>query len=1269
MTRCGRVRAIRVSGQPFLIAAALITCIIVLGPMGVASAAGPEPLWETCQTGSEAGQCLVPHGVAADPSSGHVFVVDTGNARVDEFTAWGEFLRAWGWDVVASGPDNDVTPPDDQFEICVAGDDVCKAGVEGDGSGQFVAAQGAAVDSGGNLYVTDYATRRVQKFDSEGNFLLMFGGKVNKTKVEASAPSQEQNICPVAPGDVCQAGVEGTGEGEFGAWAVPGDFIATGPTGQVWVGDVARIQRFDVNGAYQGQIDVPGETIQSLTTDIAGNLYATYLNGGPLSGASKANIHKFTPAGEPVGPTFQVDNPHAVAVDVDGNVYTFGPIQTGDGGTSSPLDPISKFDASGKLIEEFGKGEFDVSTGLATNFCKDSPHPGSLYVANTSLTNSFLRAYSNDTPPLGCELPPLRPPQIVEQYALSADPDGALVQARINPHFIDDATYFVEYGTGDCAAGGCEQQAPLSPAAIGGKRTGKAIRSVFLPGLSPGMTYRFRFVAKSSGGGPEYGLRPKGEEEVEGAATPEAGLDGTFTTPPPRTPAKIDCPNQEFRNGPSAFLPDCRAFEMVSPIDKNGSGIDLIAFSGGSHHAFDQSAEDGNGLTYSSRQAFDNAEGGPYVGQYLSRRDAKEGWATVPAVPPHESFPGSDRLAFDTEFKAFSKDLTQSWLIHQAGPPLDPPCSPENSPVLYHRDNEAGSYEALHCKPNLPVKAEGSIELLGVSADGCRTVFRSNSQLTADAAPAGGPEGPYQLYESSCEGPTSPEGPLRFIGNLPATQGGGPCLSDSTVGSPVFALPGSPIPTDVNWGRSRAVWHAFSADGHRLYWSCGSSLYLRTDPDLNAVGDEEVVKVADPVGKEPIEPPIFQTASSDGTRMLFTNGGPAGPVLFAYDATSEKKQKSATIASGLAVGGHPRLSIMGASEDATRAYLVSEKALTTAPNSEGDVAKAGDPNLYFQEGSKFTFVGALSVDDVKQFSATQSPIHPLPSRRASRVSPDGLHAAFISSAPLTGYDNRDAVNGKADMEVFAFDATANGGAGGLDCVSCNPVGARPIGREISRIDNGTLVNTDDSVWAAAWIPGWQTQLYQSRPLSEDGTRLFFNSFESLVTRDTNNRQDVYEWEKAGSAKECEEIGAEVYVASAGGCLSLISSGQDPEDSEFVDASKDGSDVFIRTGESLLSQDPGLTDIYDARVEGGFPPPTEPKPPCEGEACQSPPPPPAFGTPSSSAYVGPKNPKPRKPHKSCGKGRHKVRRKGKVHCAKGKRGAQRGARQKHGRAAR
>jgi hypothetical protein len=146
--------------------------------------------------------------------------------------------------------------------------------------------------------------------------------------------------------------------------------------------------------------------------------------------------------------------------------------------------------------------------------------------------------------------------------------------------------------------------------------------------------------------------------------------------------------------------------------------------------------------------------------------------------------------------------------------------------------------------------------------------------------------------------------------------------------------------------------------------------------------------------------------------------------------------------------------------------------------------------------------------------------------------------------------------------------------------------------------------------AAAWLTTAQDSLYTPHALSDSGSRLFFNSFDALVPRDNNAQQDVYEWEAPNSGG----------CAKVNGCINLISSGESPQKSEFVDADPAGDSVFFETTSSLLPQDPGLIDIYVARVEGGFPQPAPPAS-CEGEACQAPPAPPADITPASSVFDG------------------------------------------------
>jgi hypothetical protein len=56
--------------------------------------------------GSAAGQYMEPAALATDPATGRVYVADRQNNRIQVLNESGEFIEAWGYDVVTSGPDN-----------------------------------------------------------------------------------------------------------------------------------------------------------------------------------------------------------------------------------------------------------------------------------------------------------------------------------------------------------------------------------------------------------------------------------------------------------------------------------------------------------------------------------------------------------------------------------------------------------------------------------------------------------------------------------------------------------------------------------------------------------------------------------------------------------------------------------------------------------------------------------------------------------------------------------------------------------------------------------------------------------------------------------------------------------------------------------------------------------------------------------------------------------------------------------------------------------
>jgi DNA-binding beta-propeller fold protein YncE len=1337
--RNGRLRAVT------FIAGLLTLASLFL--VSTAAATAPDFLFQVPE-GSGApspagGQLNGPGGIATDPTTGRIYVADSGNERISEFTAWGTFVKAWGWGVVASGPDNepqneiqkvtveatggafelryynglpssggplrqDTDPipfnasativqsaleglfsfdPGDlsvsgpnggpwtieftashadedvpplvvvestlsgggamatvqtvqggaNFEICRAEDgDICRqgqggrAGRESTSPGEFTGPSGIALDSAGNIYVFDSRTEifgtgenernlRVQKFDPEGHFLAMFGGEVDKTT--------KANLCTKADlegGDECGAGVPGTGPGEFSN-SLSGNYLTyNSVTDTTFVGDTDRIEEFNLDGTFKSQISFEGDlqafdgrSVDALASDSAGNLYLALQN--------TENLYKLSPTGEPLEPgtpgasSFKVTRPAgSVVLNADGNVYA---IDDPPGDFLKDQARVVEFDPTAKQLlptqsEEENEELFPYLpshgpslNGLATSVLgPGSTEPGDLYLTvsgNYGINGppvAYLNAYGPS--PITFEDPPKRAPDIAAQYATSVGRNDATLQAQINPHFWPDSTYGVQYGTGKCSDGGCVSEKPLGP---GFTLTSRSLNNqvktagVFLADLSAGTTYHYRFVSQSSGSEGETVLGVGGKPGQEG----EEGTFRTFSAPtvPQSCPA-----NEAFRTGPSAKLSDCRAYELVSPLDKEGGDAWLLPPTK-VFFEVNQSATSGDRFTYSSMTAFADPQSTPYISQYLASRDPQVGWSNQSISPPRSARPLRVTRSLTNEFKAFSPDLCEAWLVHNSVSPLAEGAIPGYANLYHRRDcGPAPSYEALSTTkpPERPATEYSGLGPMGSSEDGTTTIFVADDKLTEDAptlnAGLGEEEAQLLLYEHSPEG-------LRYVCYLPK-------------GTPNQTACAAGLPAGSGDAHASAVQNAISANGSLVFWTAykgaltvGSdakpgNVYVRLNPDqeqskvVNGKCTEATKACTIAVsGSVSPEAAAYWGAADDGSKAIFeiVEGALAGN-LYEFDVATKKAH---LIAEGV-------LGPMGMSEDASRVYFASTKALAAG-------ASDGARNLYLYEAPQeeegegsFGFIMALAPRDLLGTELEPGAIDVVPNKRSVTVSADGLYAAFTSSASPTptGYDNLDAASGEADEEAYLYDATQHE----LRCVSCNPTGARPTGENL-RKDNLAA----KPVWAAARLPNRRMPLEPPHPLSEGGSRLFFESHEALVPRDTNGTWDVYQWEALGTGS-CTEADS-TYGDVSKGCVDLISSGESPEASKFLDADPLGRNVFIGTQGSLLSFDYGLADVYDARVGGGLPEPPSLRAGCEGEACQGPLAAPNDPTPSSSSFEG------------------------------------------------
>jgi DNA-binding beta-propeller fold protein YncE len=789
---------------------------------------------------------------------------------------------------------------------------------------------------------------------------------------------------------------------------------------------------------------------------------------------------------------------------------------------------------------------------------------------------------------------------------------SATFEATVSPNTSPTSVSF-EYGR--CASlSACASTAYESSTvaeAIGSGASGVSVEQQ-AEGLSPGTVYHYRVVAASEIGG-----------ESEGSS----GLEATFTT----------------QTAATSGLPDGREWEMVSPADMHGAhvlpiiGEDVL-----------QAAADGDAFTYLTNAPTEGQPPGySNLMQVFAARGSDGGWQSRDIGLPIGEATGLS-LGEGQAYWFFSEDLSHAEVqpIGQYAPSSSPAALAPieaSEQTGFIRTNFEGGQVTSPClescyrplvtgAPGFANVPEGTIFGFGSEGPGvsvCRIAFCGPNMegATPDLS---------HVVLSSRGGLTSAGvgnalyewsgGQLAPVSVLPANEGG--------------ALKGGGVSLGAT-GETANMRHAISRDGSRVVWTDAdnSHMYVRENamqPQSPTAPGGECTVPADactirldegvpPGGRE-----TFQTASEDGRLVFFTNEGKEGNALL-YEYNVETGQRAL-----VAEHVESKLPVLGASADGSFVYFVSSAVLQSGGLPVAG-ALAGEPNLYVRHGGTVALVAVLSSEDTAD----------LPSKlweQTTQVSGNGEWLAFMSQRELTGYDNRDAVSGRPDQEVYLYHAALSGtlGAGRLICASCDPSGARPHGVEYRNFGAGGGIFSlaggysiwPESTWIAANVPTWTAHgkseaLYQSRYLLEDG-RLFFNSSDALVPRDVNGTEDLYEWEPPGVGG-CS-VGGAGFSERSGGCIGLISAGASSEESAFLDASQSGSDVFFvadaglagRTSETTLT----VYDAHECTAAAPCAPGSVPQPPActTADSCRAAtsPQPVVFGAPASATFSGPSN---------------------------------------------
>ena len=416
------------------------------------------------------------------------------------------------------------------------------------------------------------------------------------------------------------------------------------------------------------------------------------------------------------------------------------------------------------------------------------------------------------------------------------------------------------------------------------------------------------------------------------------------------------CTNEQLRiENNSTALPDCRAYELVSPDINHvavGAAIPGVV------------AAEGDTLLYGTIDAPDNAQSGQALdNRVIATRNGASGWSNVSLEPPLFG-PVTGYLTFG--IMGVSADLS-STVVMSPQPLSSEPAA--NFDLYVGRPD--GSYRLL-----TPVPPPNLNEFFaGGNADFSHVYFApSGAELPSDPTTGGNT---YSWTEA---------GGLHLVGILPNET---PAPNGATLAGNIIA--------SISKDASRAV---FNADG-RLYVRIDDSRTLEAgasertiDPDPNpgpGLGEAGITASGSTV-LFVAHSELTNDANTGESAGVATD---AGADLYSYDVATEHLTDLTVDdnAADAATGANVQ-SVLGATPDGSYIYF-------TATGDLAGGATPGQSSLYVWHEGHIEFVADAEG---------RSP--------GLLVTADGRHAVFSSTTSLTGYDNADPQTGQPHMELF-----------------------------------------------------------------------------------------------------------------------------------------------------------------------------------------------------------------------------------------------------------
>jgi hypothetical protein len=744
---------------------------------------------------------------------------------------------------------------------------------------------------------------------------------------------------------------------------------------------------------------------------------------------------------------------------------------------------VYEFDEDGKYLGELKRPTTLLAdwTWITIDNWETSPNRGYLYLPNGFDTVGHLLAY---------EPAALVDPPSAESLSVGGiTEEEAVARAVVNPE--GGVTQWVlEVVTEEAFAGsGFDSAQVVGEGTVSPGREGVQISAPLL-GLSPGTAYRVR-------------LRLENECAPEGCPVERQVAFTTFKA----LPQVGSCPNQAFRVGPSAALPDCRAYELVTPANTGGARPNAPNMAtSGPLFGTPPAAPDGQNLAFTIFgtliPGLEGTGGGLSGDPYLSSRTS-EGWETELIGPA-----GSD--ANTAASGGMSPEHGFVAVQAGAGNAGEGPLLPDGKITNYVRYPD-GSFRLLEGSlgydPNARVR--------DISANGSHILFQTSETDAVQLEPEAPPAPTVAIYDRT------PDGVTHVVSLLPGEitppdEEDAAYLGASEDGSSVaFRIDkAAPIYLRVDNAETQLVaesdtsskFAGLSADGRYLFFIKGGDLHRY---DSQSGGTLQVTEFGD-------VSPVNIAAS--GEAAYFLSGQPEAPDLYHWDG--EVSNYVATVTKRDAVGDS------GPASGFDGLGLWMEAILSGRPGILASRTTADGSVLLFISRADLTGFESNGKAQVFRYRAGGGALECLScSRTGTSPTHDTTLLAYqgVNSDPVSLNPDPTGVNGFTEIPNLSSDGR----------------------RAFFETDERLLARDNDQVadvyeWEASGkgscaTPGGCLYLISSgqsaRPnhlfgASESGDDVFFLTSDLLVAEDVDDTPSVYDARVGGGFPIAPELAGE-----------------------------------------------------------------------------------------------------------------------------------------------